>query len=91
MILNETFFLKNLVEWKKSINFAPDLRTLNNGIMKKFIMCVIMTLVMGCAFTGCNAGSSTNSNDSIDTIMVDSVDTINVDSISTNTTVFSKC
>ena len=54
-------------------------------------MCVIMALVMGCVFTGCNAGSSTNSNDSIDTIMVDSVDTINVDSISTNTTVFSKC
>lgn len=88
MILNETFLLKNLVEWKKSINFAPDLRTLNNGIMKKFIMCVIMTLVMGFAFTGCNAGSSTNSNDSIDTIMVDSVDTINVDSISADTTVF---
>ena len=56
--------------------------------MKKFIMCVIMTLVMGCAFTGCNAGSSTNSNDSIDTIIVDSVDTINVDSISADTTVF---
>lgn len=91
MILNETFLLKNLVEWKKSINFAPDLRTLNNGIMKKFIMCVIMTLVMGFAFTGCNAGSSTNSNDSIDTIMVDSVDTINVDSISADTIVSSKC
>lgn len=88
MILNETFLLKNLVEWKKSINFAPDLRTLNNGIMKKFIMCVIMTLVMGFAFTGCNAGSSTNSNDSIDTIMVDSIDTINVDSISADTIVF---
>ena len=88
MILNETFLLKNLVEQKKSINFAPDLRILNNGIMKKFIMCVIMTLVMGFAFTGCNAGSSTNSNDSIDTIMVDSVDTINVDSISADTTVF---
>ena len=88
MILNETFLLKNLVEWKKSINFAPDLRILNNGIMKKFIMCVIMTLVMGFAFTGCNAGSSTNSNDSIDTIMVDSVDTINVDSTSTDTAVF---
>lgn len=88
MILNETFLLKNLVEWKKSINFAPDLQILNNGIMKKFIMCVIMTLVMGFAFTGCNAGSSTNSNDSIDTIMVDSVDTINVDSISADTTVF---
>ena len=56
--------------------------------MKKFIMCVIMTLVMGFAFTGCNAGSSTNSNDSIDTIMVDSVDTINVDSISADTIVF---
>ena len=88
MILNETFLLKNLVEQKKSINFAPDLQILNNGIMKKFIMCVIMTLVMGFAFTGCNAGSSTNSNDSIDTIMVDSVDTINVDSISADTTVF---
>ena len=88
MILNETFLLKNLVEWKKSINFAPDLQILNNGIMKKFIMCVIMTLVMGFAFRGCNAGSSTNSNDSIDTIMVDSVDTINVDSISADTTVF---
>lgn len=88
MIFNETFLLKNLEEQKKSINFAPDLRILNNGIMKKFIMCVIMTLVMGCAFTGCNAGSSTNSNDSIDTIMVDSVDTINVDSISADTTVF---
>ena len=88
MIFNETFLLKNLVEWKKSINFAPDLRILNNGIMKKFIMCVIMTLVMGCAFTGCNAGSSTNSNDSIDTIMIDSVDTIDVDSISADTTVF---
>ena len=88
MIFNETFLLKNLVEQKKSINFAPDLRILNNGIMKKFIMCVIMTLVMGCAFTCCNAGSSTNSNDSIDTIMVDSVDTINVDSISADTTVF---
>lgn len=88
MIFNETFLLKNLVEWKKSINFAPDLRILNNGIMKKFIMCVIMTLVMGCAFTGCNAGSSTNSNDSIDTIMVDSVDTIDVDSTSTDTAVF---
>lgn len=88
MIFNETFLLKNLVEQKKSINFAPDLQILNNGIMKKFIMCVIMTLVMGCAFTGCNAGSSTNSNDSIDTIMVDSVDTINVDSISADTTVF---
>ena len=73
------------MEWKKSINFASDLRILNNGIMKKFIMCVIMTLVMGFAFTGCNAGSSTNSNDSIDTIMVDSVDTINVDSISADT------
>ena len=59
--------------------------------MKKFIMCVIMALVMGCAFTSCNTGSSTNSNDSIDTIMVDSVDTINVDSIAANTTVFSKC
>lgn len=91
MIFNETFLLKNLVELKKSINFAPDLRTLNNGIMKKFIMCVIMTLVMGFAFTGCNAGSSTNSNDSIDTIMVDSVDTIDVDSISADTAVFSKC
>ena len=56
--------------------------------MKKFIMCVIMTLVMGCAFTGCNTGSSTNSNDSIDTIMVDSIDTIDVDSISADTTVF---
>ena len=88
MIFNETFLLKNLVEQKKSINFAPDLRILNNGIMKKFIMCVIMTLVMGCAFTGCNAGSSTNSNDSIDTIMIDSIDTINVDSISADTTVF---
>ena len=88
MILNETFLLKNLVEQKKSINFAPDLQILNNGIMKKFIMCVIMTLVMGCAFTGCNAGSSTNSNDSIDTIMVDSVNTINVDSTSADTTVF---
>lgn len=88
MIFNETFLLKNLVELKKSINFAPDLRILNNGIMKKFIMCVIMTLVMGFAFTGCNAGSSTNSNDSIDTIMVDSVDTIDVDSISADTTVF---
>ena len=88
MILNETFLLKNLVEQKKSINFAPDLQILNNGIMKKFIMCVIMTLVMGFAFTGCNAGSSTNSNDSIDTIMVDSVDTINVDSTSADTTVF---
>ena len=88
MILNETFLLKNLVEQKKSINFAPDLQILNNGIMKKFIMCVIMTLVMGCAFTGCNAGSSTNSNDSIDTIMVDSVDTIDVDSTSTDTAVF---
>lgn len=88
MIFNETFLLKNLVEWKKSINFAPDLRILNNGIMKKFIMCVIMTLVMGCAFTGCNTGSSTNSNDSIDTIMVDSVDTIDVDSISADTTIF---
>ena len=85
MILNETFLLKNLVKQKKSINFAPDLQILNNGIMKKFIMCVIMALVMGCAFTGCNAGSSTNSNDSIDTIMVDSVDTINVDSISADT------
>ena len=53
--------------------------------MKKFIMCVFMTLVMGCAFIGCNAGSYTNSNDSIDTIMVDSVDTINVDSISADT------
>ena len=91
MILNETFFLKNLVEWEKSINFAPDLRILNNGIMKKFIMCVIMTLVMGFAFTGCNTGSSTNSNDSIDTIMVDSIDTINVDSISADTIVSSKC
>ena len=59
--------------------------------MKKFIVCVIMTLVMGCVFTSCNAGSSTNSNKSIDTIMVDSVDTINVDSIATDTTVFSKC
>ena len=59
--------------------------------MRKFIMCVIMALVMGCAFTGCNAGSSTNSNSSIDTIMVDSIDTINVDSISTDTTVLSKC
>ena len=88
MILNETFFLKNLVKWKKSINFASVLQTLNNKIMKKFIMCVIMTLVMGFAFTGCNAGSSTNSNDSIDTIIVDSVDTINVDSISVDTTVF---
>lgn len=26
--------------------------------MRKFIMCVIMTLVMRCAFTGCNAGNS---------------------------------
>ena len=77
-----------MVEWEKSINFAPDLQILNNVIMKKFIMCVIMTLVMGFAFTGCNAGSSTNSNDSIDTIIVDSVDTINVDSISVDTTVF---
>ena len=91
MILNETFLLKNSVGWKKSINFAPDLRILNNGIMKKFIMCVIMTLVMGFAFTGCNAGSSTNSNDSVDTTMVDSIDTINVDSISADTTVLSKC
>ena len=85
MILNKTFLLKNLEEQKKSINFASDLQILNNGIMKKFIMCVIMTLVMGFACTGCNAGSSTNSNDSIDTIMVDSVDTINVDSISADT------
>ena len=73
---------KSVQEW------IPYQKILNNGIMKKFIMCVIMTLVMGCAFTGCNAGSSTNSNDSIDTIMVDSVDTINVDSISADTTVF---
>ena len=58
--------------------------------MKKFIMCVIMTLIIGCAFIGCNAGSSTNSNDSIDTIMVDSIDTINVDSIAADIIVFSK-
>ena len=58
--------------------------------MKKFIMCVIMTLVMGCAFTGCNTGGSTNNNDSIDTIMVDSIDTINVDSIAADIIVFSK-
>ena len=58
--------------------------------MKKFIMCVFMTLVMGCAFIGCNTGSSTNSNDSIDTIMVDSIDTINVDSIAADIIVFSK-
>ena len=58
--------------------------------MKKFIMCVIMTLIIGCAFIGCNAESSTNSNNSIDTIMVDSIDTINVDSIAANIIVFSK-
>lgn len=91
MILNETFFLKNLVEWKKGINFAHDLRTLNNRIMKKFIVCVIMALIIGCAFTGCNIGSSTNNKDSIDTMMVDSIDTINVDSISADTIVSSKC
>lgn len=78
------------MEWKKSINFAPDLRTLNNVIMKKFIMCVIMALIIGCTFVGCNTGSSTNNNDSIDTIMVDSIDTINVDSIAANIIVFNK-
>lgn len=77
MILNETFFLKNLVEWEKSINFAPDLRTLNNGIMKKFIMCVIMTLIMGCAFTSCHSSNEGSISDT-DTTMIDS---INVDSI----------
>ena len=51
-------------------------------------MCVIMTLIIGCIFIGYNTGSSTNSNDSIDTIIVDSVDTINVDSTSADTTVF---
>lgn len=58
--------------------------------MKKFIMCVIMTLIIGCSFIGCNTGSSTNNNDSIDTIIVDSIDTINVDSIATNIIVLSK-
>ena len=58
--------------------------------MKKFIICVIMTLIIGCAFIGYNTGSSTNSNDSIDTIMVDSIDSINVDSIAANIIVFSK-
>lgn len=61
--------------------------------MKKFIMCVIMTLIIGCAFVGYNAESSTNSNNSIDTIMVDSIDSINsinVDSIATNIIVFNK-
>ena len=61
--------------------------------MKKFIMCVIMTLIIGCSFIGCNTGSSTNNNDSIDTIMVDSIDSINsinVDSIATNIIVFNK-
>ena len=58
--------------------------------MKKFIMCAIMTLIIGCSFIGCNTGSSTNNNDSIDTIMVDSIDNINVDSIATNIIVLSK-
>lgn len=58
--------------------------------MKKFIMYVTMTLIIGCAFIGCNAVSSTNSNNSIDTIMVDSIDSINVDSIAANIIVFNK-
>lgn len=58
--------------------------------MKKFIMCVIMTLIIGCSFIGCNTGSSTNNNNSIDTIIIDSIDTINVDSIAADIIVFSK-
>lgn len=58
--------------------------------MKKFIMCVIMTLIIGCSFIGCNDGSSTNNNDSIDTIMVDSIDSINVGSIAADIIVFNK-
>lgn len=50
-------------------------------VMRKFIMCAIMALIMGCSFTSCN-GSTEGNTSGNDTTLVDS---LNVDSISADT------
>lgn len=50
-------------------------------VMRKFIMCAIMALVIGCSFTSCHS-SNEESISNTDTTMVDS---INIDSINADT------